>query len=584
MESSETGEPAAAPLRTASTAQALLASPEISLPLSFATGHQSNIVAASADELTLVLWVETDASGTPDIRGMRVRKSDGALLDATPLCIACTPGFDIAPAVASNGTDFLVSWTYFDIYNLQRTMSVRVRGSDGAVLGPALVHRDAPLINYNSAVASDGSNYLVVWKGFDEIICENPRRVCGYSPRIYGARVSSVNGSSSFISLPTSGIDDNGADRPRVTYGGGNYLVTWSGSPTHSNNPSIYTLRIRASDGLAVDSAPRPLASGGSLSVAAFDGSRFLVVWTTPGGEIRAGRLGQDGAVLDPGGFLVSAGNTPTATNVLFDGTDYRVTWEQGLELVRPLKGVRVTRDGRVVSGSETVFAESSYRWSTTFSFPPALAALGPGRFLLGHTRYVAPSVLVKLRVVEDLSLGLACTQDAQCQSGSCVDGVCCESACGGGSANDCQACSVAAGGAVDGTCGAVRADAAVVCRPSAVACDVAEVCDGTSLSCPADEPPASEPDLSGDKCEDTPCDVAHYLASLGPESLEPSFGQGLLSTAGSACRSFQSGDTQAMQGQLRALSHQVRAQSGKKLSTSVADTLGASISGLLNL
>jgi hypothetical protein len=479
--------------------------------------------------------------------------------------------------VASNGTDFLVSWTYFLGPTPLRTMSVRVRGSDGAVLGPAQVLREGPIVNQNSAVASDGSDYLVVWRGFDELLCGG--RFCGYASRIQGARVSSVDGSRSFISLPQSGINEGG-DRPRVTYGGGNYLVTWTGTPLNSNTPNSYTLRIRASDGLALDSAPRLLASGGRHPMAAFDGSRFLGVWTTAGGEIRASRLGQDGAVLDPGGFLLSAGNGLAATHVLFDGTDYRVTWEQGLRQVRPVKGVRVTRDGHVVSGSETVFAESTYGWITEFSFPPALATLGPGRFLLGHARDGTPTV--KLRVVEDKPLGLACTQDAQCQSGACVDGVCCESACGGGLTNDCQACSVAAGGAVDGTCGTVRADAAVVCRPSAVACDVAETCDGASLSCPVDEPPASEPDLSGDKCEDSPCDVAHYLASLGPDALEPSFGQGLLSTAGAACRSFQSGDTQAMQGQLRALSHQVRAQAGKKLSASVADTLGASLSGML--
>ncbi|HSP81048.1 MAG TPA: hypothetical protein VLQ93_21170, partial [Myxococcaceae bacterium] len=166
--------------------------------------------------------------------------------------------------------------------------------------------------------------------------------------------------------------------------------------------------------------------------------------------------------------------------------------------------------------------------------------------------------------------------------SGYCVDGVCCESACGGGAAEDCQACSVVAGGAVDGTCGAVRAEAAVVCRPAAVACDVAETCDGSSLSCPADEPPASEPDLSGDKCEDTPCDVAHYLASLGPESLEQPFGRGLQAKAEAACGSFQAGDAEATQGQLKALRNEVRAQQGKRLSASVADTLLAALTGML--
>ena len=521
------GELAAAPLRTASTAQALLASPEVSMLPWDSEDTQRQAVAASAGEVTLLVWSQYSRDGNEDIRGMRVRKSDGALLDATPLCIACGPRSEYAPAVAS-----------------------------------------------------DGSNYLVVWKGLSELLCGG--HFCGYAAGIQAARVSSVDGSRSFISLPSPSGVYPGADQPQVTYGGGNYLVTWSGAPSGSYGSDIYTLRLRASDGLALDPAPRLLVSG-RKPMAAFDGSRFLMVWTTLGGdEIRASRLGQEGTVLDPGGFLVSAGNTVPHIHVLFDGTDYRVTWEQGQGLVRPLKGVRVTRDGSVVSGSEALFVEQRYGTTTATSYRPAFALLGPGRFLLSYAKSTPYLFGVKLRVVEDLPLGLACTRDAQCQSGACVDGVCCESACGGGLANDCQACSVAAGGAVNGTCGAVRADAAVVCRPSAVACDVAEVCDGASLSCPADEPPASQPDLSGDKCEDSPCDVAHFLASLGPDALEPSFGQGLQAKAEAACRSFQSGDTQAMQGQLRALSQQVRAQAGKKLSASVADTLGASLSGLL--
>ncbi len=586
MASSETGERATAPMRTASTAQALLVSPEISLLQWPVTDAQREVVAASAGDVTLVVWSQYPQDGIQDIRGARIRKSDGALLDATPLCIACGPGSDSAPAVASNGTDFLVTWDDVQpgaIPPFPRVMSVRVRGLDGAVLGPAQVLRDGPLINQASAVASDGSNYLVVWKGFDELLCEG--HMCGYAPRFQSARVSSVDGSVSVISsLPhPSGINPN-LDRPQVTYGGGNYLVTWSGVPAGTYNPpDIYTLRMRASDGMALDPVPHILVSGGRQAMTAFDGSRFLVVWTTVGGdEIRASRLGQDGTVLDPGGFLVSASNTVPHTNVIFDGTDYWVAWEPGQGLVRPLKGVRVTRDGQVESGSESLFVEQRYwqTWST--SARPALAALGPGRFLLGYAKSTPYLFGVRLRVVEDMPLGRACNQDAQCQSGYCVDGVCCESACGGGTTNDCQACSVAAGGAVDGTCGAVRAEAAVVCRPSAVACDVAETCDGSSLSCPADDPPASEPDLSGDKCEDTPCDVASYLASLGPESLEQPFGRSLQAKAEVACGSFQVGDAQSTQSQLKALRNEVRAQQGKKLSASLADTLLAALTGML--
>ncbi len=80
---------------------------------------------------------------------------------------------------------------------------------------------------------------------------------------------------------------------------------------------------------------------------------------------------------------------------------------------------------------------------------------------------------------------GAACRITRECKSGFCVDGVCCDSACGGGAA-DCQACSKAAGGSVDGTCQMTAAG--TVCRAAAGSCDVAETCTGTSTVCPADK------------------------------------------------------------------------------------------------
>ena len=568
MESPDTGGP------TASSAQALLASPEIPLPLSVAAGNQRGAVVASAGDLSLVVWSETDASGAEDLRGMRVRKSDGALLDATPLCIACGPRAQRAPAVASNGTDFLVTWDDYMDSGYPRVVGVRVRGSDGAVLGSPQVLGDGFPANDWSSIASNGSDYLVVWRSFSFTCNSGPwGRQCTYVPTLSGARVSAATGSSSFVSVPSTGRPLGGA--PQVTYGGGNYLVTWAASPNGDSPTNLYSVRLRGWDGVVLGTF-NPLIAGGKNHQVASDGSRFLLVYTTPGNEeIRAARLGQDGAVLDSGGFRVGLADSTTPANVFFDGTDYRVAWEQGQSLVRPVLGMRVTREGLLANVAPSVLGELS------MGDRPALTLLGRGRFLLGYTKLHAPpmELRVKLRVVEDQPLGMACTRDAQCQSGFCVDGVCCESACGGGSAQDCQACGVAAGGAVDGMCGAVRSD--VVCRPSAVACDVAERCDGTGLSCPADERGASEPDLSGDKCEDSPCEVAAWLATLGPESLEPSFGQGLQGKAEAACEAFQSGDTQAMRAELRALSHAVRAQAGKKLSASAADTLLSALSGL---
>lgn len=106
--------------------------------------------------------------------------------------------------------------------------------------------------------------------------------------------------------------------------------------------------------------------------------------------------------------------------------------------------------------------------------------------------------------------LGGACDADATCDSGYCVDGVCCDLRCDGG----CQACVAALTGADDGQCAPVRAGedpadacdagpcgsgtcdghgacalepAGTTCRVSAGACDVQEVCDGLVGACPAD-------------------------------------------------------------------------------------------------
>lgn len=50
------------------------------------------------------------------------------------------------------------------------------------------------------------------------------------------------------------------------------------------------------------------------------------------------------------------------------------------------------------------------------------------------------------------LMLGAPCSSAAQCQSGFCVNQVCCDTACSG----ECQACSIAAGAATDGVCGSI--------------------------------------------------------------------------------------------------------------------------------
>src|SRR5690606_29232871 len=92
---------------------------------------------------------------------------------------------------------------------------------------------------------------------------------------------------------------------------------------------------------------------------------------------------------------------------------------------------------------------------------------------------------------------GSSCSSDAQCNSGFCVDGVCCNTACNGA----CDACNLT--GNV-GTCS--FSPATTVCRASAGPCDAIETCSGTSAACPAD---AFLPQTTVCRASAGVCDVA---------------------------------------------------------------------------
>jgi MYXO-CTERM domain-containing protein len=87
---------------------------------------------------------------------------------------------------------------------------------------------------------------------------------------------------------------------------------------------------------------------------------------------------------------------------------------------------------------------------------------------------------------------GDPCGTGAECASGFCVDGVCCDTACGGGATDDCQACSTTAGAAQDGTCCPVGDGA--LCQDGD-ACTQTDTCQGglcvggNPVSCLASDP-----------------------------------------------------------------------------------------------
>lgn len=121
---------------------------------------------------------------------------------------------------------------------------------------------------------------------------------------------------------------------------------------------------------------------------------------------------------------------------------------------------------------------------------------------------------------------GATCTLAADCASGFCADGVCCNVACGG-SATDCQACSVAAGATADGTCTARTAgacDDGSVCTTSDV-CGAGGSCGGTAVTCTASGP-----------CVTSACSAATGLCVESPRPDGASCSDGNGCTVGDVC------------------------------------------------
>lgn len=118
-------------------------------------------------------------------------------------------------------------------------------------------------------------------------------------------------------------------------------------------------------------------------------------------------------------------------------------------------------------------------------------------------------------------AIGTTCASGELCMTGQCVDGVCCESACGDG-AVDCLGCSAAVNGVTDGRC--LPARSGTLCRAPAGGCDIAEMCDGVLDLCPADN---LEP--SGEVCRealDRDCDTAEVCDGLTPGCPEDVFAE----------------------------------------------------------
>ncbi len=447
--------------------------------ISQAANRESDADVAFDGSNYFIVWADA-RNGESDIYGAWVDRS-GNVLNPEGLRITRTGGQN-APRVAASGTDLLVVWIDYrtssgngDVYAARVLRNGTVLEPDGI---PVATGTSTQL---NARVASDGTDYLIVWT---DLV---------FSNAVKGAFVRGGKVGAALTLASTGG-------NPTVAFQGTRYLTAWVA------NNDIEGVRVERSGGV-VDSVPLGIskASGSQMNpTLAASGTGFLAVWqdtrTAAASGIYAARVTPEGDVLDPTGLLISLhSGSFLAPKATFDGTSYVLAWHYWNGSQRDIRGNRVTQSGAVLDGNGFVITEA-----LDHENGGQLASDGQGNTLVVYDRLERSvgTAQARFRFVRSLVAGQACAAASDCASGFCVDGVCCDSACGGGVAGDCQACSVAAGGGEDGRCAPVGAG--TQCRASAGTCDVAELCDGESLECPAERfvPVGTECRASAGACD----------------------------------------------------------------------------------
>lgn len=252
--------------------------------------------------LWLVVWEDIVAAGSPPagarVKGRRMLP-DGTLLDPVPLDIL--PGN--TPAVAAIGDTFLVAASHEPTNHQRWIKAARVQGSSGTVLDPAPLNI-SPIYSVAPAVGAFADRWIVLWQQHPSH--DNPNSY------VQASFVTAAGAPGTPFLACSSG---SGKDRaPAVAMEGPQAFFTWDDSADVRG-------RFIRSDGTLLGAAAgqqlTAAANAQFASAVAWNGTQYLAGWSDyrlhpnlvePGiGDAYSTRVRSDGTVVDPPGLAFAA-------------------------------------------------------------------------------------------------------------------------------------------------------------------------------------------------------------------------------------------------------------------------------------
>jgi hypothetical protein len=217
--------------------------------ISNATMEQCSPAAAGGSGISLVAWHDWRGTSFYDIYAARVT-SDGTVLDPAGIAICSIAGSQVAPAVAFNGTDFLVVWQ--DQQSAGRYVCGARVTSNGEVLDPEGIDvavdsgfRGIPSVSFGAG------KWLVVWDEYEDDQFD-----------VYGARVAEDGEVLDPDGIPLC-TADGWQSLPVTVFDGSRFLVAWVDE--RNQDQDIYGARVLP-DGIVDDSFAIVVQDGGQRS------------------------------------------------------------------------------------------------------------------------------------------------------------------------------------------------------------------------------------------------------------------------------------------------------------------------------
>jgi hypothetical protein len=380
------------------------------IDLSTTTARRTAPTATIAGGKLLVAWSDNrDPAGTDVF---------ARTFDATPTALA--PSFrpfssgpmHLGPALATNGTSTLHA-------SLGSTaVATRIDPSTPAALDPAGV----PLavtsaVGTQSALAIAGATSLLAFQGTTS--------TSGGST-ILGVRVdATAHPIGAAFPIPPKA---NNQLLPAVATDGKGFVVAWAEKYAGGVNVAHVGL-----DGTVGATTPISNVTGGKTAPAlAWGGGTYLGVWADGRAitsmSIYAVRLDSTGTPLPPEIPIAVGPGQRGQPSVAWDGDAFLVAWQDCTSSSCDVRATWVSADARV-RGPELAITNTLLLDEAL----PKATSDGAGVRAVVYTRIDYGDTggeQVHGRFVTAAGNGARCATTADCASGFCVDGVCCESAC----------------------------------------------------------------------------------------------------------------------------------------------------------